>query len=123
MIIEYVEGEDRDTVARWWLNQTSALVVAVLSETSERRLYSGKSRWDSRAHHSDRWDIPLPDDFDTLTDPTDVSVDSLLNAVRRGHAEGDSVKYVPQLFKDLQARLSNLVQAEKISAKLENTKT
>ena len=87
MIIEYVEGEDRDTVARWWLNQTSAQVVAVLSETSERRLYSGKSRWDSRAHHSDRWDIPLPDDFDTLTDPTDVSVDSLLNAVRRGHAK------------------------------------
>lgn len=87
MIIEYVDGEDRDTVARWWLNQTQAPVVAVLSESSERRLYSGKSRWDSRAHHSDRWDIPLPGDFDTLADPTDVSVDSLLNAVRRGHAE------------------------------------
>ena len=87
MIIEYVDREDRDTVARWWLNQTQAPVVAVLSETSDRRLYSGESRWDSRAHHSDRWDIPLPDDFKTLTDPTDVSVDSLLNAVRRGHAK------------------------------------
>ena len=85
MIIEYVDGEDRDTVARWWLKQTRAPVVAVLSENSERRLYSGESRWDSRAHHSDRWDIPLPDDFDSLTDPTDVSVDSLLDAVRRGH--------------------------------------
>ena len=87
MIIEYVDGEDRDTVARWWLNQTKAPVVAVLSGNSERRLYSGESRWDPRAHHSDRWDIPLPDDFDTLTDPTDVSVDSLLNSVHRGHAE------------------------------------
>lgn len=86
MVIEYVDSEDRDVVARWWL-ETSVPVVAVLSDNSERRLYSSRARWDSRAHHSDRWDLPLPHDFKALTDPTDVSVETLLDAVRRGHHE------------------------------------
>ncbi len=85
MIVEYVDGEDRDASAQWWINVTTASVVVVLSGNAERRLYSKKIRWDSRSHHSDRWDIPLPADFEALTDPTDVSVDSLLDAVRRGH--------------------------------------
>ena len=34
-----------------------------------------------------RWDLPFPHDFTVLNDPTDVSVDALLDAVRRGHAE------------------------------------
>jgi MinD-like ATPase involved in chromosome partitioning or flagellar assembly len=86
MIIEYVDSEDRDVVARWWL-ETSVPVVAVVSDNSERRLYSSRARWDSRAHHSDRWDLPLPYDFKALSDPTDVSVETLLDAVRRGHHE------------------------------------
>jgi cellulose biosynthesis protein BcsQ len=87
MIIEYVENEDRDAVAQWWLKETRVPVVAVLSDNSDRRLYSDKAAWDSRAHHSDRWDLPLPHDFKVLVDPTDVSVDALLDAVRRGHPE------------------------------------
>lgn len=87
MIIEYVDNEDRDAVARWWLAATQASVVAVLSENSDRRLYSRKSSWDSKAHLSNRWDIPLPHDFEALPDPTDVSVDALLDSVRRGHPE------------------------------------
>jgi MinD-like ATPase involved in chromosome partitioning or flagellar assembly len=87
MIVEYVDGEDRDAVARWWLEETGVPVVAVLSDKQERRLYSAKVRWDSRAHHSDRWDLPLPHDFKALSDPTDVSIDALLDAVRRGHDE------------------------------------
>lgn len=92
MIIEYVDSEDRDTVAQWWLSEARVPVVAILSTndrggSADRRLYSSKAAFDSRAHHSDRWDLPLPHDFTALTDPTDVSVDSLLDAVRRGHAE------------------------------------
>jgi MinD-like ATPase involved in chromosome partitioning or flagellar assembly len=87
MIVEYVDHEDRDTVARWWLRATRGPVVAVLSDNAERRLYSEKAAWDSRAHPSDRWDLPLPHDFKALSDPTDVSVDALLDSVRRGHSE------------------------------------
>ena len=94
MIIEYVEGEDRDAVARWWFAETPAQVVVVLSVISDqrttqrdRRLYSKRKAWDSHSSHSERWDFPLPHDFNALPDPTDVSVDALLDAVRRGHAE------------------------------------
>ena len=87
MIVEYVDSEDRDVVARWWLSETRVPVVAVLSDNSDRRLYSDRARWDSRAHHSDRWDLPMPHDFAALSDPTDVSIETLLDAVRRGHAE------------------------------------
>lgn len=93
MIIEYVDGEDRDTVAQWWLSEPRVPVVAILSpndrggSSADRRLYSKKVAYESGIHHSERWDLPLPHDFTALADPTDVSVDSLLDAVRRGHAE------------------------------------
>jgi MinD-like ATPase involved in chromosome partitioning or flagellar assembly len=87
MIIEYVDREDRDTVARWWIEHTRVPVVAVLSDRSECRLYSQRLAWDSRAHPSDRWDFPLPHDFEVLADPADVSIDALLDSVRRGHPE------------------------------------
>ncbi|MEO8383029.1 MAG: ParA family protein [Acidobacteriota bacterium] len=92
MIIEYVDGEDRDAVAQWWLSEASVPVVAIFSPNdrggnADHRLYSKKAAYDSRSHHSDRWDLPLPHDFAALNDPTDVSVDSLLDAVRRGYSE------------------------------------
>ncbi len=87
MIIEYVDGEDRDVVAKWWLSETGVAVVAVLSENPDRRLYSRRLSLDSRARHSDRWDLPLPHDFKALSDPTDISVDAMLDAVRRGYPE------------------------------------
>ncbi len=87
MIVEYVEGEDRDLVAKWWFQNTEVKVLALLSADSHRRLYSDSVRWESRVHHSDRWDLPLPRDFVVLIDPTDVSVEAMLASVRRGHDE------------------------------------
>lgn len=88
LIIEYIDREDRDTVARRWFAMTQTPVVAVLSrDSSERRIFSRKAAWDSRARSSDRWDLPLPHDFEVLADPTDVSVEALLDSVRRGHPE------------------------------------
>ena len=87
IVIEYVDREDRDSVALWWLNKIQAPVVAILSEPSDYRLYSNRAAWDSRARHSDRRDLPLPHDFEVLSDPTDVSIDALLDSVRRGHPE------------------------------------
>ena len=86
MIIEYVEGEDHAAIAEWWLSQTRVPVVAILSEKSQRKLYSREKRG-SEIQGSERWDLPLPHDFKALSNPLDVSVDSLLDAVRRGHPE------------------------------------
>jgi cellulose biosynthesis protein BcsQ len=92
LVVEYVAGEDRDAVAHWWLSEARIPVLAILSTRSqgagsEQRLYSGKAAWDSRVRFSERWDLPMPHDFTALSDPTDSSVDTLLDAVRRGHPE------------------------------------
>ncbi len=87
MAIEYVEGEDRHDIAQWWISEARVPVVALISNNSEKKLYSRKERWGSEMQESDRWDLPLPHDFKALPNPTDVSVDSLLDAVRRGHPE------------------------------------
>jgi hypothetical protein len=84
MVVEYVEGEDRDAVAEWWVRQVRPAVVVILSRTHDR-IYSGRSYGSVRP--SERWDLPMPADFEALADPTDVSVDSLLVAVRRGHPD------------------------------------
>ena len=86
LIVEYVGSEDRDAVARWWLSETRVPVVAILSD-NDQRLYSGRAAWNPRAHHSDRWDLPLPDDFKALSDPSDISIDAMLDSVRRGYPE------------------------------------
>jgi MinD-like ATPase involved in chromosome partitioning or flagellar assembly len=88
MIVEYVDtGEDPDTVARWWFAETQVPVVALLGDDPAPRLYSRKGVLNSTVRPSARRDLPQPGDFDALPDPTDVSVGSLLDAVRRGHPE------------------------------------
>ena len=87
MIIEYVENEDRDNVATWWLNETAIPVVVLLSKEYEPSDFYSKSKKDSKLVHRREQPLPLPLDFDALSDPTDVSIDSLLDTVRRGHPE------------------------------------
>lgn len=87
MIIEYVEKEDRDETARWWLTAPGIPVVAIISDNSERRIYSRRNALETRMRHSDRRDLPLPHDFEALVDPTDTSVDALLDSLRRNRAD------------------------------------
>ncbi len=82
MIVEYVEDEDREAVADWWFANTRVKAVSVLPEI--RGEYQFSTRVISREGRSGRHDLPSPYDFKALTDPTDVSVDSLLEAVRCG---------------------------------------
>lgn len=82
MIVEYVEDEDCDDVAQWWLKEIRVKVVVVLGGK-----HKGETpiRVVSRTHSSGRWwnSLPLPYDFDALNDPADVSLDALLGAVHR----------------------------------------
>jgi MinD-like ATPase involved in chromosome partitioning or flagellar assembly len=88
MIVEYVDSdEDPDSIALWWFSETQVPIVAVLGDDPVPRLYSRKGALDSDVRPSERRDLPQPGDFEALPDPTDVSVGSLLDAVRRGHPE------------------------------------
>ncbi len=83
MAIEYVDGEDREAVAEWWLTKTPAVVAAVLPGI--REVDHRTVRVVSRTRRSGRYDLPLPHDFEALRDPADVSVDAMLEAVRKGY--------------------------------------
>lgn len=87
LVLEYVEHEDPDSVAKWWLDELRVPVVAILSEDSDHRIYSLKSRWEGRARPTERWNLPLPFDFRALADPADVSLEALLESVRLGHGD------------------------------------
>jgi hypothetical protein len=88
MVLEYVDSdEDPEAAARWWLSETEVPVVTVLGDDPSPRLYSRRGVPDSNVRLSARRDLPLPRDFDALPDPTDVSVEALLDAARRGYPD------------------------------------
>lgn len=73
MVIEYVDDQPHEQVARWWFDNTRAAVVALLSgEEGVRAIFSGRDRDGShRLRPSKRRDLPTPDDFKVLDDPAD----------------------------------------------------
>ncbi len=85
MVIEFVDTEDSDDVARWWLKNSDAKVVVLLRKQSERKMYSSAHKYSHHLNASARWDIPMPEDFEGLLDPCDISADALVDAVQRGH--------------------------------------
>jgi MinD-like ATPase involved in chromosome partitioning or flagellar assembly len=88
MIVEYVGNrEEFDAAARWWFSQTQIPVVALLGDELLSMLYSCTDAQGLSVRLSERWDLPLPRDFEALADPADASVGSLLDAVRRGYPE------------------------------------
>src|SRR5215510_2054259 len=93
LVVEYVEGEDREKVARWWLGAGDFRIVCLLGEeSSEKRPFvGGAGGGDVRC--SERHDLPVPHEFEVLLDPSDISVETLLDAVRRGHLD-----YLPRLI-------------------------
>ena len=92
LVVEYVGSEDRERIAKWWHHTGGVEIVCLLSDgQAEPRLYSGSSN-DNSPRRSERWDLPMPRDFEALRDPSDVSVETLIDAVRRGYHD-----YVPRL--------------------------
>jgi cellulose biosynthesis protein BcsQ len=93
LVVEYVANEDRDQVAQWWIQDGEAGIVCLLGDaSSEARLFSRHGH-DGSMRRSQRWDLPMPYEFEALYDPTDVSVETLIDAVRRGYSQ-----YVPRLM-------------------------
>ena len=91
MIIEYVDDEPHEAVVQWWREHVPARAIALLSapdDPSQEELsvavYPAKGQPPNRATtNSARADLPGPQEFGLLSDPTDLSIDALLEVVSR----------------------------------------
>jgi len=90
MVIEYVDAEPHAEVAHWWYEHTEARVIVLLWDEGQgsdarrmRRMYPGKGS--GRALDLEgalRRDLPSLEEFELLRDPTDLSVETLLEVAR-----------------------------------------
>lgn len=83
MVVEYVEKEVPNAVARWWMRAVRAPVVVILHGEDDRSIYSYERLYGPRFRPTDRWTLPSPEEFSLLDDPADDSLDCLLRAARK----------------------------------------
>lgn len=87
LVVEYATHDVDALVAQWWMRADDFAIVCLLGkEPLAHRLFA-RDLGNRGARLSERRDLPMPYDFDALHDPTDVSIDALIDAVRRGHSE------------------------------------
>jgi hypothetical protein len=91
MVVQFIGDEDPKMAATWWFEETRVPVFAVIPDDMKTRLYS-RARMQRPDHYRERWDLPLPHDFNALRDPTDGSAESFLEAFKHGH-----IQYVSRL--------------------------
>jgi cellulose biosynthesis protein BcsQ len=89
LIVEYAADEASDEAIKFWSKVKSVRCVVLLIRQENR---SVKRRIFTRPHGGelrpvDRWDIPRPREFELFPDVGDRSIESMLNALRHGHAE------------------------------------
>lgn len=90
MVIEHLDAESHAEVARWWYEHTEARVIVLSWDEGQggdvrrmRRMYPGKGSGRARGlEGSLRWDLPSPEEFELLRDPTDLSVKAMLEVAR-----------------------------------------
>lgn len=88
MIVEYVSasvGEAKD----FWQEKTDVRCVVLVSRGqhgTQRKILS-RAPQDQELRESERWDVPLPKEFEVFHNVGDRSVEAMLDALRRGHQE------------------------------------
>lgn len=93
MVVEYL-AEDSETEALEFWGQSTKVRCALLllrqqgtiSSYFTRAIHTRPARG-SELHKAERWELPRPKEFELLSDVGDQSVDSMLEAVRRGQVE------------------------------------
>ncbi len=91
MVVEFVaKGSDEEAVEFWGKSTKVKCVLLLLKDSTNyvgRAIYT-RSAKGSELHKADRsWDLPRPGEFELLSDVGDQSVDSMLEALRRGQVE------------------------------------
>jgi len=89
MVVEYITGDTVDTALEFWGKSTRvrcAVLLARAQHGRERQIFT-RNVDGLDLHRAERWDLPRPREFEFLRDVGDQSVESMLDAVRRGNTE------------------------------------
>lgn len=92
MVVEYLsERESSQKVLEFWSKRTKVRCLVILSLNQhggpERNIYTRKPNEHELHPAERRWDLPRPKEFDLLLDVGDRSIERMIDALRRGHAE------------------------------------
>lgn len=90
MVVEYVGDSSPEEALEFWKTITHVRCVVLLAKNkrgaTDRQIFTRESSHET-LHRAERWDLPLPREFELLGDVGDRSVETMLNAARRGHVE------------------------------------
>lgn len=91
MVVEYIaDGSEAEAVEFWGKSTKVRCAVLLLRKQSTSYVNQGiytRPANGSELHKAERWQLPRPPEFELLSDVGDQSVDSMLEAVRRGQVE------------------------------------
>jgi hypothetical protein len=90
MAVEYLEDSPGEAV-EFWGKRTMVRCLVLLSRNQrgfvERDIYARRPGEDELRPTDRKWELPLPKEFDLLLDIGDRSIERMIDALRRGHAE------------------------------------
>jgi hypothetical protein len=90
MAVEYLPEPPGEAV-EFWAKRTKVRCLVLLSRKQhgnvEREIYARRPGEYELRPTDRRWDLPLPKEFDLLPDVGDRSIERMIDALRRGHAE------------------------------------
>jgi hypothetical protein len=90
MVVEYIaDGSEAEALEFWGKSTKVRCVLLLLRKQNNyvnREIYTRPING-SDLHKAERWQLPRPPEFELLSDVGDQSVDSMLEAVRRGQVE------------------------------------
>jgi MinD-like ATPase involved in chromosome partitioning or flagellar assembly len=90
MVVEYLADGSEEEAVEFWGKGTKVRCAVLLLRTQgryvNREIYTRPPNG-SDLHKTERWELPRPQEFELLADVGDESIDSMLEAVRRGQVE------------------------------------
>jgi hypothetical protein len=88
MIVEYLRGSANEA-RKFWQEKTDVRCVVLVSrgEHGTQRKLLSRAPHEQELRESERWDVPLPKEFEVFRDIGDRSIEAMLEALRRGHQE------------------------------------
>lgn len=89
MVVEFLIADFPEEAVEFWAKRTKVRCLVLIPPKKhrlDRHIYARRPGEDE-LRLTERWDLPLPKEFDLLPDIGDRSIERMIDALRRGHAE------------------------------------